>query len=123
MKFFIIIYIEKKDFFVTFASNQHRSVTMVTKLQVGKQRNWNSICGRGKASFSITTIYRSALGPTLSPTQCVPGPISPGIKQLAHEADHSPPTSAEVKNSWSHTSIPPQVFTALSTEQLYFLPS
>jgi hypothetical protein len=29
------------------------------------------------------------------------------IKWLGHEADHSPPFSAEVKNVWSCTSIPP----------------
>jgi hypothetical protein len=32
------------------------------------------------------------------PIQWVPGAISPGVKQLGHEADHSPQFSAEVKN-------------------------
>jgi hypothetical protein len=36
--------------------------------------------------------------------------ISPGVKQLGHEADHSPPTSAEVNNMWIYTSTPPYVF-------------
>jgi hypothetical protein len=38
------------------------------------------------------------LGPTQPPIQWVFGTISPGIKQPGHEADHSPPSSAEVKN-------------------------
>jgi hypothetical protein len=28
----------------------------------------------------------------------------PGVKQLGHGADHSPPSSAKVKNAWSYTS-------------------
>jgi hypothetical protein len=39
------------------------------------------------------------------PTQRVPGHLSPGIKRPGHEADHSPPFSADVKNAWSYTSI------------------
>ena len=38
------------------------------------------------------------------PIQCVPSALSVGIKWLEHEADHSPPSSAEVKKEWSHTS-------------------
>jgi hypothetical protein len=38
------------------------------------------------------------------PIQCVPG-----IKRPGHEADHSPPCSAEVKNEWRYTSTPPIV--------------
>jgi hypothetical protein len=35
---------------------------------------------------------------------------SPGVKRLGREADHSPPTSAEVKKTWIYTSIPSYVF-------------
>jgi hypothetical protein len=31
----------------------------------------------------------------------------PGVKRPGREADHPPPSSAEVKNAWSYTSIPP----------------
>jgi hypothetical protein len=31
----------------------------------------------------------------------------PRVKQPGCEADHSPPSSAEVKNAWSYTSTPP----------------
>jgi hypothetical protein len=30
----------------------------------------------------------------------------PGVKRSGREADHSPPSSAEVKNAWSYTSAP-----------------
>jgi len=32
------------------------------------------------------------------------------VKWLGHEADHSPPSGATVKNMWSYISIPPCVF-------------
>jgi len=41
------------------------------------------------------------------PIQWVPGSLSLGVEQLGHEADYSPPCSAEVKNSWSYTFTPP----------------
>jgi hypothetical protein len=53
-----------------------------------------------------------ALGPSQPPIQWVLGALSLGIKQLGHEADHSPPPSAEVKNAWSYTSTPQYVFMA-----------
>jgi hypothetical protein len=35
-----------------------------------------------------------------------------GVKRPRREADHSPPSSTEVKNAWSYTSNPPYVFMA-----------
>jgi len=37
----------------------------------------------------------------------------PGVKQPGCEADHSPPSSAEVQIEWSNTSTPPQVLMVL----------
>jgi hypothetical protein len=37
---------------------------------------------------------------------CVQGALILGIKQPRYEADHSPPSEAEVKNAWSSTSTP-----------------
>jgi hypothetical protein len=36
----------------------------------------------------------------------------PGVKRPGGEADHSPPTSAEVKKMWVYTSTPPYAFMA-----------
>jgi hypothetical protein len=44
--------------------------------------------------------------------QWVPGALFPGVKQLGCEADHSPPTSAEVKKTWVYTSTPPYTLMA-----------
>jgi hypothetical protein len=35
------------------------------------------------------------------------GAVSGGIKRLQREANHSPPSSADVKNAWSYTSTRP----------------
>jgi hypothetical protein len=54
--------------------------------------------------FLFTTASRTALGPTQPPIQLVPGALSLGVKRPGREADHSPPSSAEIKNAWSYTS-------------------
>jgi hypothetical protein len=38
------------------------------------------------------------VGPTQPPIQWAPGTHSLGLKRQGREADHSPPSSAEVKN-------------------------
>jgi hypothetical protein len=47
--------------------------------------------------FIFTTASRTALGPAQPPIQWVPGALSLGIQRSGREADHSPPSSAEVK--------------------------
>jgi hypothetical protein len=64
---------------------------------------------RGLGILLFTTASRTALGPTQPPIQWIPGIPSLGPRR---EADHSPPSSAEVKNVWSYTSTPHYVFMA-----------
>jgi hypothetical protein len=47
-------------------------------------------------NFHFSTSSRPVLGLTQPPIQWVPGALSPRVKQQGREADHSPPTSAEV---------------------------
>jgi hypothetical protein len=58
----------------------------------------------------------TASRPTLEPTQLliqwVPGALSLGVKRAGREADHLPPSSAEVKNAWIYTSTPQYAFMA-----------
>jgi hypothetical protein len=52
---------------------------------------------QGLGIFFFTIMSRTALGPTQPPIQWVPGALSLGVKRLVCEADHSPPSSAKVK--------------------------
>jgi hypothetical protein len=52
---------------------------------------------RGLGIFLFTTASRTALGPTQNPIQWVLGAVSLVVKRSGREADHSPPSSAEVK--------------------------
>jgi hypothetical protein len=52
---------------------------------------------RGLGAFLFTTASRTALGPTQLPIQWVPVALYLEVKRPGREADHSPPSSAEVK--------------------------
>jgi hypothetical protein len=47
--------------------------------------------------FLSTTASRMALGPTKPPIQWITGALSLRVKRPGSEADHSPPSSAKVK--------------------------
>jgi hypothetical protein len=49
--------------------------------------------------FFFATVCRPALGPTQPLNERVPTVFSPGVKPSGHEAGHSSPSSAEVKNA------------------------
>jgi len=57
-------------------------------------------------SFLFATASRPALWPTQPPIQQVPRALALTVKRPRREADHSLPSSAEVKNVWSYTSTP-----------------
>jgi hypothetical protein len=69
--------------------------------------DWGFESQYGLGIFLLTTLFRLASGPTQPPVQWVPGVLSLGVRWVGREADHSLPSSAEVKNAWSYTS-PPQ---------------
>jgi hypothetical protein len=52
---------------------------------------------KGAGNFSLDTVSRPALGPIQHLIQWVPGALYLGIKRPRREADHSHPSSAEVK--------------------------
>jgi hypothetical protein len=61
-------------------------------------------------NFLFSVSSRPALRPTQSPIQWVPRALSPTVKRQGREADHSTPTSAEVRKMWIYTSPPPYAF-------------
>jgi hypothetical protein len=46
----------------------------------------------------------------IGPIQWVTGTLYPRVKRPRPEADHSPPTSVEVKKTWMYTPTPTYVF-------------
>jgi hypothetical protein len=66
----------------------------------------------GLGIFLFTTASKPALGPTHPPIQRVTGAVSLRVKRPGRESVHSSPSSAEVKNAWSHTSTPQYTFIA-----------
>jgi hypothetical protein len=63
-------------------------------------------------NFLFSTSSRLAVGSTQPPIQWLPGALSPRLKLPERGADHSPPTSAEVKKMCIYTSTPPYAFMA-----------
>jgi hypothetical protein len=60
--------------------------------------------------YLFTTASRTALGPTQTPIQWVPGALSLRAKRPVREAIHSPPLMPSLKNAWSYNSIPQYAF-------------
>jgi hypothetical protein len=65
-----------------------------------------------KESLLSSTASRLALVPTQPTIQWVLRALYPGVKRPGREADHSPPTSAEVEKMWIYTSTSPYAFMA-----------
>jgi hypothetical protein len=65
-----------------------------------------SFSGRGTEGFFLQRLVQigSRAHPASYPMGT--GVITPGIYRQGREVDHSPPSSAEVKNAWLYTSIP-----------------
>jgi hypothetical protein len=64
--------------------------------------------------YKYIYIYIVQTGSGVHPTSYTAGTGGsfPGVKRPGREADHSPPTSAEVKKIWIYTSTPPYAFMA-----------
>jgi hypothetical protein len=86
-------------------SREVRSRDSVVGIVTGRPRGRSSSPGRVK-NFLFSTSSRQALGSTQPPIQRVPGALSPKVKRLGSEADHSSPTSAEAKKMWIYTHSP-----------------
>jgi hypothetical protein len=67
---------------------------------------------RGLGIFLFNAASRTALGPTQPPILRPPEALSLEVRRTEREADHSPPSSAEVKNAWCYTSTHQYVFMA-----------
>jgi hypothetical protein len=62
--------------------------------------------------FSLLHFVQTGCGVHTTSYPMVIGALPPAVKRPGRETDHSPPTSAEVKKTWTYTSTPPHVFMA-----------
>jgi hypothetical protein len=76
-----------------------------------KLDDWGSIPGRGKI-FLYSTAARLALEPTPLLSNGYRWRFPSGVKWPECEVDHSPPSSAEVRNCGVIRPVPPSVFMA-----------
>jgi hypothetical protein len=61
----------------------------------------------GARQFLFSIMSRPDLELTQPPLQCIPGPLSLGVKWPGSEADHPPPTSAKIKNGVANVTLAP----------------
>jgi hypothetical protein len=76
---------------------------------VGQTTEVSEFESREGQDFSPLHVVQTGSG-AHQPIQWVPGALSPGVKRPGREADHSPPTSAAVKNTWIYTSTSTYAF-------------
>jgi len=59
---------------------------------------------QGQETFFFSGKSTQALVLTHSPTELIPGVLSPGVKRPRGEAGHSPVSTADIKNKWIYSS-------------------
>jgi hypothetical protein len=72
---------------------------MSTEYQIKKLKSADHVKSRDTRISVPVFSHCSALGPTQPPIQWVPGALSLAVKRPGREADNSPPSSTEVKES------------------------
>ena len=89
--------------------NQDSSVSTV----IGQQAGCPVVPSQQRQEIVLfSKMSKPSLGFTKPHVQWVLGALSLGLNHLECEADHSPPSSAPVKNEWNCTSVLPHAFMA-----------
>jgi hypothetical protein len=96
---------QTSSFITVLARIKHRTSSWNIYTHHWRPRGRSSSPGRAK--IFLLHVVQTDSGPSQSPIQWVLGFISQGVKQPGRETDRSPPTSAEVKNTWIYRSTPP----------------
>jgi hypothetical protein len=75
----------------------------------------------GVRDFSL--LQNLQIGSGAQPDSCSlgTGVLSQDVKRLWHEVNHSPPSSAEVKNEWSYTSAYTRCLPGVERENITFV--
>jgi hypothetical protein len=87
------------------------SVGIATGLQAGRS-GFRVRFPAGARNLSLHHRVQTSSRAHSAPIEWVPGALSLGVKRPRGEAEHSPPSSAEVKNAWSYNFTPQYAFMA-----------
>jgi hypothetical protein len=82
-------------YILTFEPGSSVGIVLTTDWTFGRS---GFVPRQGQRIFPLTSVSRPAMEPTQLPVQWVPGVLSPGKARPGRDADHSPPSSAEVRN-------------------------
>jgi hypothetical protein len=103
----------KKINFYTYIDEKSRDSSVGIALGYGlKNRSSRVQFPVGAGNFTLHQRVQKSSGAHPASYSMGTGVPSLGAKRPGREADHSPPSSAEVKNAWKYTSIPQYVFMA-----------
>jgi hypothetical protein len=87
-------------------TNSSASCNKIARVVQSVERQAKGWTAGVQESFLYSAASRSTLEPTQPHIQWALGTIFPRVKLPEREADHSPPSSAEVKNSGAITPLP-----------------
>jgi hypothetical protein len=92
-------------------------VNTATRLWTG--RSWVRIPAGERYCSLLQTVHA---GFVAHPASCSVGAevFFPGVKRPGQEVDHSPPSSAKVKNEWSCTTAPPVCLLGVGRDKYTF---
>jgi hypothetical protein len=89
----------------------YMDVWIAQRYSAGLRAGWSGVRDpAGAVNFSLHNRVQTGSGPTQSPIQWAAMTLSSMMKRPGREANHSPPSSVIVKNTWSYTSTLPYVF-------------
>jgi hypothetical protein len=103
-----------------FFCKRHANRKSSARIPIGHRLDDRRIGVRLRAEardFLFSSTPRPSLEPMKTLIQWATRILSPAVNPIWFEANHSPASSAKVKNTWSYTSIPRGV--RLTTRQLY----
>jgi hypothetical protein len=104
-----IVILENTGSFIYYATDSSVGIATGYGLDDQGEREFESRQGK---KFSLLHIVQTASGVHPTSYKMGTGGSFPRVKRQGREADHSPPTSAEVKKMWIYTSTPLYVFMA-----------
>ena len=100
---------------------EQRSLFLLPECQFGRAGRSGLLILRGARDYSLLQNLQTVSASSQPPSQWVPGSLR-GQRRPEREVNHSPPSSAQVKNEWSCTSTLAICLRGLGRQGLTILP-